>query len=168
MRQPGATDFASRLRKRLAGATRVAVVGVGDECLAPDRPGMEIARELSRMDIPEVMVFLAGTVPESMTGPVRKFHPDHVIFLDAAEMGKEPGTMAILQPGRVRAGLFSTHALPLPVVMKYVAEETKAKVTLIGVQPVPDGAEKVVAGIGDALMRHNIGILAYTLREVVG
>jgi hydrogenase 3 maturation protease len=127
--------FHERLQKRLTGARRIAVVGIGDELLPVDRLGMIAAREMERVHIPGVRVFLAGTMPESITGPLRKFHPDHVLMIDAADMGAPPGTVAVIQPGRIRASLFSTHALPLSAVMEFVKKDIKTKVTLIGIQP---------------------------------
>jgi hydrogenase 3 maturation protease len=129
--------FEIRLQRRLTGARRIAVVGIGDELLPTDRLGMIIAREIEGLQMPGVQVFLAGTMPESITGPIRGFHPDHVLMIEAADMGARPGTVAIIQPGRIRASLFSTHALPLSAVMEFIAKDIKTKVTLIGIQPEP-------------------------------
>jgi hydrogenase maturation protease len=82
-----------------------------------------------------IRLMLAGTVPESVTAPIRRFQPDHVILVDAVDMDKPPGTVQIVAPGHVEARFFSTHVLPLPVVMKFVADDTQAKVTLVGIQP---------------------------------
>ena len=123
------------LRRRLEGTRLLAVVGIGDELSPVDRLGMIAAREVDRQGIPGVQVFLAGTVPENITGPLRKYRPDHVLFLDAAEMGERPGTIARIEPGQVRAGLVSTHALPLPVVMEYIERDIGIPVTLLGIQP---------------------------------
>jgi len=60
---------------------------------------------------------------------------DHVLLLDAADMGARPGTVAIVKAGEVQASLLSTHALPLSVVMEFLAKDTKAAVTLVGIQP---------------------------------
>lgn len=127
------------LKKRLEGTRRLAVVGVGDDLSLADRLGMTAAREIDRQKIPGVQVFLAMTVPENITGALRRYGPDHVLFLDAAEMGERPGTLAIIAPGQVRACFFSTHALPLPVVMEYIEREIGAPVTLLGIQPDKDG-----------------------------
>ena len=82
-------------------------------------------------------VFYAGTVPEAITAPVRRYKPEHVILLDAADMGTRPGTVAIVQPKEIQARLLSTHALPLSVVMEYLAKDAKTRVSLIGIQPDP-------------------------------
>ncbi len=128
-------DFEQRLRRRLRGAKRVAVVGIGDELAPHDRLGMLAAWEVEGLHLPNVKVFLAGTVPESVTGPIRRYKPDHVLLLDAADMGARPGTVAIVHADEVQARLLSTHALPLSVVMEFLAEDAKTQVTLVGIQP---------------------------------
>ncbi len=127
--------FEESLADRLRGAARVAVVGVGDELLPADRIGMVAAREVQALRLPGVGVHLAGTLPESFTGPIRRGRPDHVVLLDAADMGTRPGTVAILSSGEVRGARLSTHALPLTVLISYLEETMGVPVTLVGVQP---------------------------------
>ena len=128
-------DFEDHLRERLAGARRVAVVGIGDQLLPRDRLGMLAAEAVADLHLPGVTVFLAGTVPESMTGPIRRARPDHVLFLDSAEMGASPGTVAIVEPEGIHATLFSTHVLPLSVLMEFLEKDAHTRVTLIGIEP---------------------------------
>jgi len=157
MKQDILKTFHDRLQKRLRGARRIAVVGIGDELLPIDRLGMIAARKIEKVHIPGIRVFLAGTMPESITGPLREFHPEHVLLIDAADMGALPGTVAIIQPGRIRASLFSTHALPLSAVMEFIKKDIKTNVTLIGIQPetVMEGmdlSEREHAAIRDLLV----------------
>jgi hydrogenase maturation protease len=132
---PGPVELALALEGRLQGAQRVAVVGVGDELSPLDCLGLQTAREIEGLRLPGIMVVLAGLLPESMTGPLRLFRPDVVIFLDAAEMGVHPGTIAIIDQGEIRAALFSVHVLPLSVVMEFVERDLGTKVLLLGIQP---------------------------------
>jgi hydrogenase 3 maturation protease len=139
-------DFSTRLNRRLAGARRIAVVGIGDELLPNDRLGMLAAREIEQLNLSGVKVFFAGTMPESMTGPLREFHPDHILMIDAADMSSFPGTLAIIKPGRIQASLFSTHALPLSAVIEFIERDIQTKVTLVGIQPE---TENVCPGLSD-------------------
>ena len=123
------------LRRRLRGAKRVAVVGVGDELNVHDRLGMLAAQEVEGLHLNQVQVFFAGTVPESVTGPVRRFKPDAILLLDAADLGARPGSIALVDPTEIRASLLSTHALPLSLVMDFLERDTGARVYLIGIQP---------------------------------
>ncbi len=142
--------FERRLRARLRGTRRVAVVGIGDELSPHDRLGMLAAREIEGLHLPTIKVFFAGTVPESVTAPVRRYKPDHTILLDAADMAARPGTVAIVRAADVQARLFSTHALPLSVVMQFLEEDTKAPVTLIGIQPDTRAHESAPSALEEA------------------
>lgn len=135
MKKSQKSDFETHLERKLVEARRLAVVGIGDELLSYDRLGILAAKAIENIHIPGVRVFIAGTVPESVTGSIRKFRPDHVLFLDAAEMGGPPGTIRIVEPEEIHATLFSTHALPLSVVMEFLAKDAHTQVTLIGIQP---------------------------------
>jgi len=137
------------LGRRLRGARKVAVVGVGDELQASDRLGILAARDVEGLRLPGVKVFLAGTTPESFTAPIRRYRPERILLLDAADMGERPGSVAVVAPGRVAGARLSTHALPLTVVIEYLEETTGAAVILVGIQPdlsaegsLPTSAEK--------------------------
>lgn len=130
-----APSFEVAFARRLRGARRVAVVGIGDELKRDDRLGTLAAQAVEALRLPNVAVFLAGTVPESFSAPIRRSRADHVVLLDAADMGRKPGTLAVINEGRVSAVRLSTHALPLTVFMEYVRTTAKAKVTLVGIQP---------------------------------
>lgn len=137
-----AAPLSDTLRSRIKNARRLAIVGIGDEFILPDRLGMFAARVIGEQPIPGVKVFFAGSVPESITGPLRRYQPEHVLFIDAADMGARPGTVAVIEPGQIQARLISTHVLPLSVVMEYVERETGAEVTLLGIQPDLAGTDK--------------------------
>src|SRR5512138_1158014 len=149
----------------IRGTGRVAVVGVGDDLDPVDRPGIDAARVIARERIDGVAVFCAGTVPESVTGPLRKFRPGHVIFLDAADMGARPGTLAVIGPVQISGSLVSTHVLPLSVVMEYVRQETGAGVTLIGIQPELSRAGNDLTAEDQTFLDRNLQLLAGILRE---
>jgi hydrogenase 3 maturation protease len=153
------------LRRRAGNARRLAIVGVGDERIPPDRLGMFSAREIGGHRIPGVNVFFAGTVPESITGPLRRYRPEHVLFLDAADMGARPGTIAIIEPERIHAGVISTHVLPLSVVMDYVERETGTGVTLLGIQPDLTGPDKDLSEEDMAYLGRNLALVSQIFRD---
>ncbi len=153
------------LRRRIKNARRLAIVGTGDELIPPDRLGMLAARKIGEQEIPGVKVFFAGTVPESITGPLRRYQPSHVLFLDAADMGARPGTIAVIEPDRIHASLISTHVLPLTVVMEYVEQETGGAVTLLGIQPDLSGTEKDLSKEDLAYFGQNLELLAQIVRD---
>ena len=130
------------LQRRIQDARRLVIVGIGDELIPSDRLGMYAAQKIGEEQIPGVTIFLAGTVPESITGPLRRSRPEHVLFLDAADMGAKPGTIALIGPERIRASLITTHVLPLSVVMDYIERETGAGVTLLGIPGLTKTCQK--------------------------
>ncbi len=153
------------LRRRIKNARTLAIIGIGDEFIPPDRLGMYAAREIEQQHLPGVEVFLAGTVPESITGPLRRYQPGHVLFLDAADMGARPGTIAVIEPERTHASLISTHVLPLSVVMDYVERESGAGVTLLGIQPDLTGADKDLSEENLAYLGRNLRLLSQIFRN---
>jgi hydrogenase 3 maturation protease len=158
-------DLGNSLRLRLKNARRIAIVGVGDELLPFDRLGMVAAKKIDQLHLLHVGVFFAGTVPESITGPLSRFRPDHTLFLDAADMGAQPGTIAVIDPHSIQASLFSTHALPLSVVMEFLAQESGTGVTLLGIQPDSSEPEKGLSGSDEELFNRNLEILSAVLRD---
>jgi hydrogenase 3 maturation protease len=153
------------LKRRVKNARRLAVVGIGDELILPDSLGITAVREIEQRQIPDVRVFFAGAVPESITGPLRRYHPGHVLFLDAADMGARPGTIAVIEPEKIAVSLISTHVLPLSVVMDYVEQEIGKGVTLLGIQPDLTGADKDLSDEDRKYLNHNLQVLSDVLRN---
>ena len=160
-----AAPFFDALKCRIKNARRLAIVGIGDELIPSDRLGMYAARDLEQRHLPGVKVFCAGTVPESITGPLRRYQPGHVLFLDAADMGARPGTLAVIEPERIQASLISTHVLPLSVVMDYVEREIGTGVTLIGIQPDLLRADKDLSDEDLAYLGQNLLLVLQILRD---
>lgn len=153
------------LKNRVKNHPRLAVVGIGDELTPSDRLGMSVAQEIEQRMLSDVTVFFAGTVPESVTGPLRRYHPGHVLFLDAADMGARPGTIAVIEPEKIHASLLSTHVLPLSVVMDYVEQEIGTSVTLLGIQPDLTGADKDLSDEDRKYLDQNLQVLSEILRN---
>lgn len=74
-------------------------------------------------------------MPESCTGPLRRFAPDLVILVDAADMGAAPGTVAWLDWRDADAAASSTHGLPLALFAGFLTTEIGCAVLLLGIQP---------------------------------
>ncbi|MFA5266961.1 MAG: hydrogenase maturation protease [Methanoregula sp.] len=153
------------LEGRIKNTGRLAIVGIGDELNPPDRLGMFTAQVIGEQKIPGVEVFFAGTVPESITGPLRRYRPDHVLFLDSADMDVRPGAIALIEPEQIHASPLSTHVLPLSVVMEYVGRETGAGITLLGIQPDLSGTDKDLLDEDLANLDRNLRLLSRILRD---
>ncbi len=89
-----AEDWRERLAASLEGLRRLAVLGIGNELYGDDGAGVALARLLAQSGIAPGMMqaFEAGPAPENFTGSLRKFMPSHVLMVDAANLGLEPGS----------------------------------------------------------------------------
>ena len=58
MNRPSSHNLAAGLRRRLKGACRIAVVGIGDELSPYDRFGMVAAKEIKKLHLPGMSLLL--------------------------------------------------------------------------------------------------------------
>lgn len=128
------------LEKKLKTAERIGLLGVGSQLRSDDAAGILVAKALERIqgkikDKPEFKVFIGGTAPENVTGEIKKFKPTHLIIVDSAEAGKDPGTIMLIDPGQIGGVSFSTHTLPPKIMIDYLQDSLKCEVILLGIQP---------------------------------
>jgi hydrogenase 3 maturation protease len=76
-----------------------------------------------------------GLAPENLTGAIRRFAPDLVLLVDAAEMGEPAGAVRWLSWQETTGVSAATHALPPYMVAQFLASELGCEVALIGIQP---------------------------------
>ena len=125
-------------------ALRVAIVGIGHELRGDDAAGVSVARslqlavgsihELTLRELP-LLVIDAGAAPENFTGQLRRFDPDLVLLIDAAQLNEAPGTIRWLDWQETSGLSASTHTLPPHVLAEYLVNELNCEVALIGIQP---------------------------------
>jgi len=84
-----------------------------------------------------VAVVLAGTEPERFMGRLCELRCDHLIFLDAAQFGGSPGSVAFLSSNEMatRFPQVSTHKLSLGLLAKLVEAGGSTRVWLLAAQP---------------------------------
>ncbi len=89
-----------------------------------------------RMPIhPPYLLVEAGLAPENFAGTLRRFQPDLVVLIDAAEMGLPAGSLACLDWREASGWSASTHTLPLSVLSSYLVSELGCRVMILGIQP---------------------------------
>ncbi|MBN1823933.1 MAG: hydrogenase maturation peptidase HycI [Endomicrobiales bacterium] len=124
------------LKKNLNNREGVVVLGVGSELRGDDVAGMLAAELISKKSKNRSLkVILGGTAPENFTGEIKKLSPSHLIMIDAADTGAKPGTISIIDSETVGGISFSTHMMPLKVMVDYIRESINCSVLIIGIQP---------------------------------
>jgi hydrogenase 3 maturation protease len=133
---------------------RLAVMGIGNELNGDDAAGVLTARLLrgqieNRLDLkgraihaddssfstPNCLVIVAGLAPENFTGVLRRFRPDFILLLDAAQLGKEPGHVVVIDVDLAGGFGASTHLQPLATLAIFLRAELDCEIGLLGIQP---------------------------------
>jgi len=114
---------------------RLVIIGIGNLLKNDDGLGVVTVKKLQGKLTNNILLIDCGTVPETYVGPIRKFNPSHVLMIDAAELGSNPGTVRFVFPDEIQGLTISTHALPLNVFADYLKKEIHTKIALLAVQP---------------------------------
>jgi hydrogenase 3 maturation protease len=131
------------LQKSLLKACRIALIGVGSELRGDDIAGVAVAEKLNKSPrCPSILkAFIGCTAPENITGEVTNFlskvkgKDGHIIVVDAADMDIEPGAIKLLDPEEITGTTFSTHVLPLAILIDYFKNQLDCGITVIAIQP---------------------------------
>lgn len=123
------------LKKKLNGAKKIAVLGVGSVLRNDDAAGPLVAKELKKIRNSKLKVFLGSTAPENLTGEIIKYRPTHIIIVDSVDMDQRPGSILLIDPRIVDGVSFSTHMLPVKMIVDYFLESLKCEIIIIGIQP---------------------------------
>ena len=147
---------------------RVAVVGVGNELNGDDMAGLILARELARRveGRDHLLVIDAGPAPENTTGLLRRFGPDLVVMVDAAQMGDPPGAVRWLAWQDTAGISASTHTLPLHMFGTYLTAELGCDLALIGIQPAQNAVDGPLSEVVGGAVRVLAGELAQALTDM--
>lgn len=149
---------------------RVAIVGIGNEYRNDDAAGVMVARLLLRYENPgHALILRAGHAPENFTGGLRKYAPDLIMLVDAADMGFVPGTVALIPFDQIDGMTASTHSLPLSMLARYLTLELACTVVVLGIQPRSnDVGERVSAEVLEAVAEVAESISALCLTRLPG
>jgi hydrogenase maturation protease HycI len=130
------TDIQDFLEENIRPGLRYALMGVGSELRSDDGAGIHFIRCLSeRLRSRDVLLMEGSTAPENFTGVIKDFAPDILFIIDAAHMGSRPGEARIIPESDIAGASFSTHMLPLSIILSYIEAEAGCKTIFIGIQP---------------------------------
>ena len=107
------------------------LLGIGNPRHGDDALGPVFARAFRH---PDWRCVNAATAPENFAGLVRRLHPEILLLLDAADMGRSPGTLCRLDPAAIQRGDFGTHAGSIGQLAEYLSD-CAGCVVVLGIQP---------------------------------
>jgi hydrogenase 3 maturation protease len=127
------------LRAFLKNSRKPAILGIGQELRGDDGAGIFLVRRLQKQTNaarPSAPFFFeAGSLPEASAGPLRRYGPDRVIFLDAADMEAAPGGIRWIDPAALESAPLATHTFPMGGFSEYLESELGCRVAILGIQP---------------------------------
>ncbi|MEM3579039.1 MAG: hydrogenase 3 maturation endopeptidase HyCI [Candidatus Bathyarchaeia archaeon] len=125
-----------KLKGWFSNAEKVVVAGIGNPIRMDDFIGVKIVHDLHGKVSEKVLLIECETVPESFIQQIVDFNPTHVLLIDAAVMGLEPGEWRLVKLEHLKVfPAISTHMLPLRVFCEYIVKTTKAKIALLLIEP---------------------------------
>jgi hydrogenase 3 maturation protease len=158
------------LVKFIAGASKIAVLGVGNDLRTDDGLGLAIVDGLKNIDDSHILIENVGSVPEAFASNLADFGAERVIMVDAADMQKTPGHIELVTKRRIGGITISTHRMPLSLLMQYLEDRTGAHTILIGIQPksidfgegltpeIQTVTEKIISTLEIMLKQHLRGV----------
>jgi hydrogenase 3 maturation protease len=124
------------LQEYLKDAKRLAVVGVGNPIREDDNVGLTILQGLQGKLSCDVLLLECEMVPEGYLLDIEEFKPTHVLLVDSAVLGREPGDADLVKVTEVASfSAVSSHMLPLRLFCEYIEQSTGAKIRLLLVEP---------------------------------
>lgn len=111
------------------------VFTVGAVLRGDDAAGPMLAKMLEQNPIPGWTCIDGGQTPEDDLAVIRRVQPDVLLLVDAAQMGREPGTIAAVDERDVVSDLLiTTHSLPITFLLEDLKKSCK-QVVFLGIQP---------------------------------
>jgi hydrogenase 3 maturation protease len=124
------------LKNWFSNSRRVVLAGIGNPMRRDDFVGVKIVQNLKGITSEIVFLIECETVPETFVQQIIDFDPTHVLLIDAAILGLEPGETKLIEPNKLTSSpAFSTHVLPLRIFCEYLSQTTKSKFALLLIQP---------------------------------
>lgn len=129
-------NIKKQLKTWLSDSERVVIAGIGNPIRMDDFVGVKIVQYLQGKVSDKIFLIECETVPESFIQQIIDFKPTHVLLIDAAILGLNPGESRLINPEKLTSfPAFSTHMLPLRIFCEYLTKTTEAKIALLLVEP---------------------------------
>jgi hydrogenase 3 maturation protease len=136
------SELESYFSAAFAEHNRVCILGVGTELCRDDTAGLYLIERLSALcGVPvgeahdRLLLVSGGPAPENFSGLIRAFAPELLVVVDAAFLELPAGSLQLLPEERAAGLSFSTHMLPLPMLLSYLRLSCGCQTCLVGIQP---------------------------------
>jgi hydrogenase 3 maturation protease len=162
-------EIAKVLKCWFADAEKIVIAGIGNPIRTDDYTGLKIVEDLKGKLPATVLLLEAETVPESYLSEIEEFQPSHVLLIDAAVLGLNPGDARLVDSEKIEGSpAVTTHLLPLQVFCEYIKQATGAKIALLLIQPESmefgEGLTAQVQAAADRLVKVLLDLLRRELR----
>ena len=128
--------FEKELKDWFADAKKVVIVGIGNPIRTDDYVGLKIVENLKGKLPKTVLLIEAETVPESYLSDIEEFGPSHVLLIDAALLGLNPGESCLVGAEKIENyPAVTTHLLPMRIFCEFVKQTSGAKIALLLIEP---------------------------------
>ncbi len=96
---------------------------VGSELRGDDAFGPLLYAAMQGAQTDNFLVLDGGEVPEALSGQIKRFAPELLIVADAAAFGGVAGEVRLLNSSDITNASFSTHGMPLGMLIKFLESE---------------------------------------------
>lgn len=110
------------------------LMGIGNDLNGDDAVGPYVAEALAART-KKISVINAGTQPDNFIGKLKTLKPSHLIFVDAAMVDGESGSIAPVPVESIDDICFNTHYLPFGRVVQRIIDKCGCKILVIGIKP---------------------------------
>ena len=111
------------------------IIGLGNILLKDEGIGVRCVEYIKSKGLGKGIKIVDGaTIGYDLLEEIKGFRK--VVLVDAVDMGKEAGSISLLNKDKLgETGLYTTHNTPLKVFVDYLFSETGSDIFLIGIQP---------------------------------
>lgn len=121
---------------------KIAIISLGNVLKCDDNVANLVLDELKAEN---ALLIKGGTNPENFIGPLEKFKPDIIFFIDATDFNGKAGDVKVFQINDILNLNISTHNLPVSLIKGFFP---KTRIKIIGIQPKKiDYGNKISKGL---------------------
>jgi hydrogenase 3 maturation protease len=115
---------------------RVCLLCVGNTDGGDDAFGVRLAEHLKQRGVPDVVS--VETRPEAFLARAGLERFDHVLFIDAVDIGAQPGSVVLLNSSQMKSRFpqVSTHTISLGLLANWTESRGDTRAWLLGAQPL--------------------------------